>query len=234
MGKLIVLATVLATLGCVRDPITLGTDATSAPTPDGAVDAADGDGATPSVPDAQSQDAAPAAPPDARLDVAALPVDAMPIPDADMPMPTCGPDSAPECTALIGCREVGGRTVFVVDENSGLNGIDTCRQHGMVCVDEDNSTVAGPCSGDACLGLPIFDPREAACLAFHPGAAVTSDVNGWAQAVFCSGDQGQACMRDGCHSCLACFKDALNCGTNPSTRDELSEVFVTCEPTPCD
>jgi hypothetical protein len=114
------------------------------------------------------------------------------------------------CTAAIGCRVVDGRNMFAVPMAGGQDGNAVCAARGYLCV-----------------GAPVMTPPESACLAFHPGAAVTFDYNGWKQAVWCDNDAGLACSgRTGCHHCPACIDSGLDCATVGSVQ--LSELFVEC------
>jgi hypothetical protein len=118
--------------------------------------------------------------------------------------------SCAPCTEAIGCRVVGGKAIFAVPMAGGGSGASVCADHGYQCV-----------------GAPVLTPPENACLAFHPGAPVSSDGNGWKQAVWCDDDDGLACQgRTGCHHCPACDDTNLDCTTSGSSL--LSELFVEC------
>ncbi len=121
-----------------------------------------------------------------------------------------GTDSCPPCTEDIGCRVVDGNNIFVVPMGLGQSGYDICSAQGYQCT-----------------GVPVMTPPESACLAFHPGADVSSDANGWRQAVWCNDDDGLACDgRVSCHHCPDCITTGLTCGTSNSVN--LSELFVEC------
>jgi len=121
-----------------------------------------------------------------------------------------GTDICPPCTEDIGCRVVNGKNIFVVPMGLGQSGNGVCSAQGYQCVD-----------------APVMIPPESACLAFHPGADVTFDSNGWRQAVWCNDDDGLACSgRIGCHHCPDCITTGLTCETENSTL--LSELFVEC------
>ncbi len=123
-------------------------------------------------------------------------------------------DSCPACTDAIGCKLVDGKRMFTVTmATQDESGNSVCMSLGMTCVD-----------------APVYTPPQAACLAFHPGADVTSDGNGWRQSVYCAGDLTDlACAgknANSCHDCPACLIDSLKCGTANSAN--LTELFVEC------
>ena len=102
--------------------------------------------------------------------------------------------------------------MFRVIMNSGNNGDSVCANHGM-----------------SCDSVPVLSDPAAACVAFHPGTAVTSDVNGWRPAVWCDGtDSGLACnFQQKCHHCPAC---AINLNCTFGSSDQLTELYVECVP----
>jgi len=130
-----------------------------------------------------------------------------------LPAETCTTTSG--CTvvgrAYANCRVVDGKSIFVVPMSTGENGNTVCSAVGLTCTE-----------------APVFTTPSAACVAFHPGATVTSDYNGWRQGVYCNYNSGAACSsRVGCHDCPACGP-YLDCSIASSTQ--LEELYVECVP----
>ncbi len=136
-------------------------------------------------------------------------------PDAGVtPDANLTPDATlvPPCTIGNDCAMVGGRRIHRVPMNVGTNGNAVCAAANLTCVN-----------------APVLSPPTAACTTFHPGATVTSSVNGWREGIYCNGSaSGLACnFQVKCHSCPACNAGNLNCSTGSSSN--LSEVFVECQ-----
>jgi hypothetical protein len=129
---------------------------------------------------------------------------------ATTPRTTCGADDAGIC--------VQGTCTLAVPLDGTTSGTQSCAAIGLTCVDP----------------LPVFEPAEAACLAFHPTAVVSKGLSGWQQSVWCDGDTGPACSPDPllprfdtCHDCPTCTEPVLTCEDTTST--DLSQSFVECD-----
>lgn len=108
---------------------------------------------------------------------------------------------------------VGGLCMVEVPMQGGESGNTLCAAEGLTC-----------------SGVPVLSSPEAACVAFNPGATVSSNFNGWRQAVYCNDNSGAACSGriDDCHHCPACLDTGLNCDTSAS--DQLERLYASCEP----
>ena len=109
-------------------------------------------------------------------------------------------------------RNVGGKLIYRVPVNVGCSGDKVCAA-----------------AGKTCAGVPVLSPASAACVAFHPGTVVKSDVNGWGQGVYCNGTAGGlACNGEvQCHDCPLCGTTGLQC--NDPNSSLLSELYVECK-----
>ena len=107
---------------------------------------------------------------------------------------------------------IEGKKIYRVPVNVGCSGDKVCAAAGL-----------------ACAGVPVLSAVSGACLAFHPGTQVTSDLNGWKQSVYCDGTAtGLACNAGvSCHDCPACGSGGLAC--NDPNSSQLSELYVECK-----
>ena len=117
-----------------------------------------------------------------------------------------------ECIYSNGMRLIDGKKVYRVPTNVGCSGDQVCAAAGLSCV-----------------GVPVLNTPSAACVAFHPGTTVKSDLNGWRQSVYCDGTKGGlACNGEvQCHDCPQCGSQGLQC--NDPNSSLLAELYVECQ-----
>ena len=122
---------------------------------------------------------------------------------------TCGSTGAGKC--------VHGYCMVEVLMDGNTNGRDECVKEGLVCEN-----------------YPLFVPPPAACLAFNPGAAVTSSASNWnRQSVHCdNGNTGLACegKTNTCHDCPACTLGSGPSGCLQTGTDIFEHLYVNCVP----
>lgn len=107
---------------------------------------------------------------------------------------------------------VNGGCMVEVPMNQGVSGDSLCAAEGLTCAE-----------------VPVMSPPESACQAFHPGATVSTDANGWQQGIYCDNNMGAACSGriNDCHDCPACNSDGLACGT--SNSDLIEAIYARCQ-----
>jgi len=128
---------------------------------------------------------------------------------------TCNPANG-QCEGPCGSSNAGrcvqGSCMVEVLMSSGDDGNDVCAAEGLTCD-----------------SVPVLNPPEVACLAFHPTASVTSTGSGWEQGIYCNNNTNAACQgkTNNCHSCPPCTA-GLDCLTTNSTQ--IESVFAICVP----
>jgi hypothetical protein len=105
---------------------------------------------------------------------------------------------------------VQGDCIVEVSMSAGESGSSVCAAQGLTCD-----------------SVPVLSPPEAACVAFHPTASVSADVNGWEQGIYCNNNTNKACegRTNDCHSCPAC-NPGLDCNISNSTQ--LESLYARC------
>ncbi len=145
---------------------------------------------------------------------------------------TCDDDDGNPCTADTCDPATGSCEQSPSDGSCGSSGAGLCVAGScMLEVIMDGSTdgrAACEAEGLTCVDNPVLAPPEAACLAFHPDASVSSDANGWKQGVYCDDNMGAACAgrANDCHHCPACNDTGITCSQLGS--DLIESIFVRC------